>query len=494
MFKQNKRVQGGIHPQDAKFLSQDSAIESLQSLPPKLTILLKQHAGAPARPDVSVGDTVIAGQLIAKANGRFSANLHAPLSGEVIAVETAGGGANIQIRPNENSDHAWQKPALAPHQLSREALIEALQQAGVVGMGGAMFPVTDKLALSFSYTINTLVINGGECEPYLTCDDRLMRERSSQIIGGIRILMAASGAKEAIIGIEENKRTAITRMTDACLEDDNICVQSLPVLYPMGSEKQMIRALTGLQVPSGKLAAELGILMQNVGTCEAVFNAVHYNKPLTHRVITVSGRAIARPANILAPIGTPISHLINQCGGYINRPERMVLGGPMMGKIVHQIHTPITKGSSGLLLLSEAEVQSKKTQSCLRCGRCANACPMQLEPLNLFPLLEKDRLSDAQAAGLMDCLLCGACSYTCPASLPLTSTFNWGKQMLGRQAQQERKADFTRAASEARKERMDAEAAEKAAAKAAKSKRAPRAPRAPRTESTAATNTVKEES
>jgi electron transport complex protein RnfC len=335
-------------------------------------------------------------------------------------------------------------------------------------MGGAMFPVADKLSLSFSNTIDTLVINGGECEPYLTCDDRLMQESADKIMAGIRILLNICDAKQAIVGIEKNKPQAIKQMNAACRDDASIRIQSLPVLYPMGSEKQMIRALTGRQVPSGKLTSELGIIIQNVASCEAVYDALQNGQPLTHRVITVSGKAIARPANILVPIGTPVSALIAQCGGYTTEPERMVLGGPMMGRQITELDTPITKGSSGLLLLTPDEAKREQPQSCIRCGRCADACPMQLEPLNLFPLLQQDKIDAAKDAGVMDCLLCGACTFACPASLPLTATFGWGKQQLGIKAQQERKADLTRQASEIRRDRLAKEAQAKAEAKAAK--------------------------
>ncbi|MGX9419137.1 electron transport complex subunit RsxC [Vibrio sp. WJH972] len=492
MFSLNKRIQGGVHPKDTKFLSKESPIESLKTLPPKLTLLLKQHLGQPATPDVSIGQHVKANDLIAHANGRFSAPIHAPLDGVIESIVTTGSQPYIELIPASQQTAYNENLGFSLEEQPQQTLIEAIHNAGLVGMGGAMFPTADKLKLSLTNDIHTLIINGGECEPYLTCDDRLMRERAENILKGIQILLRACKAKKAIIGIEENKPEAIKRMRALCENDGSITVKPLPVLYPMGSEKQMIRALTGQQVPSGKLTSELGIIIQNVGTCEAVYNALYEGQPLTHRAITVSGGSITRPANIWTPVGTPISHLIDQCGGVTTEPQRMILGGPMMGREVTDKQAPITKGSSGLLLLNKNEIADDQPKSCIRCGQCADACPMQLQPLNLFPILQNDKIDAAKDAGVMDCLLCGACSFSCPASLPLTATFGWGKQQIALQTKQEQKADSTRKASEARRIRVEEEAKAKAAAKAAKaaakaakaSKRAARKPRSTKVETT----------
>ena len=337
MLKAKIRPHGGIHPDSHKQLSSEVSIRTLAN-PKRLILPLRQHAGAPATPVVTLGDRVSAYQLVAKANGRFSMPIHSPLSGEVSGVTEQ----SIIIKVD-----AEQQGSAAPLSrdlslLDRQAMIELVAQAGIVGMGGAMFPTADKLKLSLQHKITTLIINGSECEPYLTCDDRLMREQGELILGGLRFMMQMTGATQAYIGIEANKPEALERMDALCAEESNIDVVELPALYPMGSEKQLIEAVTGLQVPSGKLSAELGILVQNVATCIAVFSTLRFGRPLTHRVITISGEAIEQPGNVLAPIGMPVSEIIAQCGGLKSTPSRIVLGGPMMGRAINDVHSPVT--------------------------------------------------------------------------------------------------------------------------------------------------------
>ncbi|CAG9000765.1 MAG: Ion-translocating oxidoreductase complex subunit C [Candidatus Celerinatantimonas neptuna] len=465
MFNFARKIVGGIHPiDDGKSLTRDCAIEPLNVIPPMLQLMLKQHPGALAKPVVQVKEQVAAGQLIAASYSRFSAPIHAPLDATVIAIDEQ----SIRLKPLQvQSPATHQKPEPVTN-LDRQHILQSIREAGIVGMGGAMFPLADKLALCERYSINYLLINGSECEPYMTCDDRLMRENASQIIGGVRLLMKVTQARQAIIGIEKNKPEAIASMNDAASEDENIIVKPLPALYPMGSSKQLIRALTGIQLAPHARSASYGVLVHNVASCLAVFKALHLGAPMTHRVVTLSGRALTRPANILAPIGTPVSHLISQCGGINEKPAQMVIGGPMMGRAISQIHQPIIKGTCGILLLSEEETPISEPSDCLRCGRCAQVCPMQLQPLHLLPLVQHEKFDEAKQLGLGQCLSCGACAYVCPASLPLTASFNWGKFELKKQHYLVEKNEFTRKTASLRQQRLADEEQAKKAAKAAK--------------------------
>ena len=464
MLKAQIRPHGGIHPDSHKQLTSQNPVITMQA-PWRLILPLKQHAGAPALPVVQVGDEVKADQLIATGNGRFSMPIHAPLAGQISAIDQN----NITIKVDmKNSRNSIGNTARANHALSRVEMIELIEQSGIVGMGGAMFPTADKLRLSQKYLIDTLIINGSECEPYLTCDDRLMQEQGDRIMGGIRYLQQITLADKVFIGIEENKPAAIAAMETLCKAEENMHVVGLPALYPMGSEKQLIEAVTGRQVPSGKLSADVGVLVQNVATSIAIFEALRFGRPLTHRVITISGDAVEVPSNVLAPIGMPISEIVAQCGGLKSTPARIVLGGPMMGRAITDIHAPVTKGTSGVLLLTEDELPSPKASACVRCGRCIGACPMSLTPLDMVAELKVDNFDKAAEMGVMDCLLCGSCAYVCPAAIPLTQYFDWGKQEINKIRFAEQKTTRTCSNSAARRERMEREAAEKEAAKAAK--------------------------
>lgn len=464
MLKAKIRPHGGIHPDSHKQLTSQSPILAMQ-VPWRLILQLKQHAGAPALPVVSVGDTVKADQLIAKGNGRFSMPIHAPLAGTVSAIDHTSITIKVDTKNPRNSIGGTSR---ASNTLSREEMIQLIEEAGIVGMGGAMFPTADKLRLSMNYLIDTLIINGSECEPYLTCDDRLMQEQGDRIMGGIRYLQQITLADKVFIGVEENKPEAIAAMEALCKAEENMHVVGLPALYPMGSEKQLIEAVTGRQVPSGKLSADVGVLVQNVATSIAIFEALRFGRPLTHRVITISGDAVEKPSNVMAPVGMPISEIVAQCGGLKSTPARMVMGGPMMGRAITDIHAPVTKGTSGILLLTENELPNPKASACVRCGRCIGACPMSLTPLDMVAELKADNFTKAAEMGVMDCLLCGSCAYVCPAAIPLTQYFDWGKQEIGKIRFAEQKTARTCLNSAARRERLEREAAEKEAAKAAK--------------------------
>lgn len=471
MLFSRKLIKGGVHPNGHKQLSNHEQIFSLPD-PKRLFIALKQHSGAPAKPVVKAGDTVIAGQIIASGNGG-SANIHAPQSGviEKIAEHNAaipGGGKQLMIYLLCDTSPTYEYKKLSTHYQTREQLIDIIADAGIVGMGGAVFPAATKLRSTLKKKIKTLLINGCECEPYLTCDDLVMQERCVQVVGGIRYLLEASGAEKAIIGVEDNKPQAIQLLTDACSEDSNIEVKSLPTHYPMGSAKQFIQALCKVEVPKGGRSTDVGVFVQNVATCAAIYLALRFGRSMTHRVVTLSGGAIEQPMNIEAPIGTLISELLSSCGGLKTSAARIVVGGPMMGYTISNIHSPITKGTSGILFLHKDELPQKVSSPCVSCGRCVKACPMGLLPNAMAELIANDDLEAASKQGLSTCLLCGSCAFICPASLPLTQYFSYASEELKRQKKMEYKAQLARRLNQDRSLRLEKEALKKAAEKAAK--------------------------
>jgi electron transport complex protein RnfC len=478
MLKTKIKPHGGIHPDSHKFLTADQQIRDI-ALPRQLILPLKQHTGPAAVPVVQVGDTVLAGQMIAKSQGRTSAPVHTGLSGKVAAIDRDQQTITIQV--NREQQESCPPMSLATTDDTETSdiaqMLAYIEQAGIVGMGGAMFPAAEKIRGTLRYPIDHLIINGSECEPYLTVDDRLMQEQSAQLMGGIRYLQHISAAKHVYIGIENNKPEAIRILDELCTDEPNMDVMVLPAFYPMGSAKQMIEAITGKQIPRGTRSSALGVLVQNVGTTIAIFNAIRFHRPLTHRVITVSGGAIEKPANLRVPIGTPVKDLIEQCGGLKETAARMILGGPMMGRAIDNLNTPITKGVSGLLLLTADEIPDARPSSCVRCGRCLDACPMSLAPLDMVAELKIDHIAEANTMGLSQCLLCGSCAYVCPAAIPLTQYFDWGQQEMSRLQRMERKTRQTALNSTAHRARMEKEAAEREAAKNAKasSRRTPRA-------------------
>jgi electron transport complex protein RnfC len=496
MLFSKKLIKGGVHPTGQKQLSNNSDILRFPA-PKRLFISLKQHSGAPAKPIVKAGDKVIAGQMLATGQGG-SANIHAPQSGmiEKIAEHGAaipGGGKQLMVHLvcDSEPESDYMVPSdyikLDNNYQTREELIDIIADAGIVGMGGAVFPAATKLRSTLKKDVETLLINGCECEPYLTCDDLVMQEQSVQVVGGIRYLLEACGAKKAIIGVEDNKPQAMQTLIDATSEDENIEVKALPTHYPMGSAKQFIQALCKVEVPKGGRSTDVGVFVQNVATCAAIYYAVRFGRPMTHRVVTLSGGALEKPMNIEAPIGTLISELVASCGGLKTTAERMVVGGPMMGHTITNMHTPITKGTSGILFLHEDELPEKKSSPCVSCGRCVNACPMGLLPNAMAEFIANDDLEAASEYGLSACLLCGSCAFICPASLPLTQYFAYATGEINRQKKMEYKAQLARRLNQQRAVRLEKEAAAKAAAKAAKKaaraagKKRERAPRAPRT-------------
>ncbi len=472
------RFRGGVHPESHKQATGSKAIEAMP-LQKRLYVPLQQHIGAPAEPQVRIGDQVLKGQLLANSQGAISAPVHAPSSGTVIditehtAPHPSGLGVRTVVIETDGEDR-WQdcQKTINPFELDADEISARVGAAGIVGLGGATFPSAVKLNLWKKHPIYTLVINGGECEPYLTCDDRLMQERPDEIIDGIRIMLHALHAKQALIAIEDNKPDAIERMKVAAHLFDNVTVVVVPSRYPMGSEKQMVQTLTGLEIPAGKLSADLGVIVHNVGTAYAVHSALRQGRPLVSRIVTVGGGAINTPRNLEVPLGTLVSAVFDYCGGFGESPARLLMGGPMMGQLLPHAEVPIVKGSSGVIALTEAEVAINRPRPCIRCGSCINACPCGLLPLEMAARSRKGDLQGAVDYGLMDCIACGSCSYVCPSHIPLVQYFSYAKGELAARRRHKQKADETRKLAEVRMQRMEQE--ERAKAEAAARRKAER--------------------
>jgi len=465
------RFRGGIHPDAHKTPTADKPIETLP-IPERLYVPLQQHVGAPANPEVAVGQTVFKGQLLAHSQGLISAPVHAPTSGKVIAIGdfTAPHPSGLPVRTitlEADGADRWIETAAAedPFSLDPDEISIRVGAAGIVGMGGATFPSAVKLKINPRSPVQTLIINGGECEPYLTCDDRLMRERADAIVDGIRIMQHGLQCQRALIAIEDNKPEAIAAMTRACDDLDSIEVVKVPSLYPMGSEKQMIQTLTGMEIPAGMRATDIGVIVHNVGTAYAVHDALRQGRPLVARVVTISGGAIARPANLEVPIGVLIDDLLRHCGGTAQEPARLLMGGPMMGQVLPHTHVPVIKGSNGVIALTAAEIRLGAESPCIRCGSCISACPCGLLPLEMAARARKGDVDGAVDYGVMDCISCGSCAYVCPANIPLVQYFNYAKGQLATNSAAKMRGEETRKLAEKRKIRIEREAEAKAEAR-----------------------------
>ncbi|MBK1693787.1 electron transport complex subunit RsxC [Chromatium weissei] len=463
-------IRGGIHPDYHKELSGDCAIEAMP-LPARLYIPVQQHIGAPAEILVTAGDVVKKGQLIARRQGQVSAHHHAPTSGTVTAVTEVPAPhpsglpqSTIVIEPDGQEEWAvLAAPIDDPFAVAPDVIAERVAESGIVGMGGATFPSAVKLNLGIRYQIETLLINGAECEPYLTCDDRLMREHAEAIVDGARIMAHALGAPRIVIAIEENKPHAIAAITVAAEPFSQIETAVLPVKYPMGSERHLTLAITGQETPARKLTADLGVVVHNVATARAVHEAVRWGRPLIRRVITVSGEAIRTPKNVEVALGAPVSELIDFCGGFAQRPERIIQGGPMMGTPLPNLDVPVVKGMSGILALTAAEINDRPADPCIRCGACVNICACGLTPVELAAHIRHDNLEGAVKLGLLDCVSCGSCSWVCPSHIPLVHYFNYAKGALNAQDREQRKTERTKQLVEANAARQARIAAQRAA-------------------------------
>jgi electron transport complex protein RnfC len=464
---------GGLHLPDHKAESSGPAIRAA-AMPKCLVIPLQQHIGEAAEPVVKPGDAVRKGQLIAKAKGYVSAALHAPTSGVVTEVaehavpHPSGLAARCIVIETDGLDAWADLPEPWPDYETRDPaeLRERIRWAGVVGMGGAAFPSSVKLNPGPGREIHTLVINGVECEPYITCDDRLMRERAPRIVAGARILRHIVGARTVLVGIEDNKPDAIAAMRDAAERcgDAAIEVVQIPTKYPSGGEKQLIRVLTGQEVPSHGIPAQIGIVCQNVATAAAVADAVLEGRPLISRVVTLTGEGIAQPCNLEVLLGTPANDLISQAGGYTPRVAKLILGGPMMGFTLSSDQVPITKAANCLLAASLADAPSAgPAMPCIRCGRCAEACPVGLLPQQMYWWARAKDLDKTQDYNLFDCIECGCCAHVCPSHIPLVQYYRYAKTETWAKEQEKRKAEQARRRHDARVARLERQEAERKA-------------------------------
>lgn len=457
------KIRGGVHPDDQKQFSDDKAIEELP-MPALLHIPLQQHIGAPADPLVRRGDHVKKGQLLARNQGMISAPVHAPTSGRIMGVggypAHHPGGLSVRtitLKPDGKEEWMTELPATEdPFQLEPDEIASRVAAAGIVGMGGATFPSAVKLNLRKRYKLNTLVINGAECEPYLTCDDRLMREHANEVLTGVRLMARALDVPRILFAIENNKPQAQLSIQQAAQDFAEIDVVHLPTRYPMGSEKHLVQTLTGKETPARGLTADIGVVVHNVATAMAVHDALYHGQPLISRVVTVTGGAIKHPKNIRVLIGTPLDDLIKFCGGFQDIPARLISGGPMMGQPLPSTRVPVVKGSNGLLALTDDETTDSAEMPCIRCASCVQACPCGLVPLDMAAHIKSGSLDTSVSLGLLDCVACGSCSYVCPSNIPLVQYFNFAKgEMAARQRAQHKQGE-TKRLTEARSERMEA--------------------------------------
>ena len=423
---------GGVHPAGRKQRSSEAPITPIPA-PKTVVIPMSQHIGAPCQPLVKKGDTVTLGQKLGDGQG-LCVPVHASVSGKVLAVEPRAHttGTNVLSVVIENDGLDTLCPDITPRgeidELTPEALIEIIREAGIVGMGGATFPTNVKLSSGLG-KVDTVIVNAAECEPYITADDRLLREQPERVIAGLRVVMKIFGLEKAWIGIENNKSAAIETLQKRLEGRSDIRLLVLKTRYPQGAEKQLIQAATGRQVPPGGLPAAVGCAVFNAATCAAICDAVYDGMPLVRRVVTVTGSPVERPANLLVPVGTLFSELLELCG-LKHPPAKVISGGPMMGVAQWQTDVPITKGTNCVLTMSESEVFAQEHAHCIRCGKCLSVCPMHLMPLYLYDYERRSDLDGLIRMNLLDCVECGCCAYACPAGIPLVRSIRTGKQKL----------------------------------------------------------------
>jgi len=430
---------GGVHPPEAKELSAGLPIETMP-LPAELELILGQHIGAPCTPTVARKDEVAEGQVIGTVTKGLGVPLHAPAAGTVSALGVSGHPmrvtapsitikTNLEVAPVQYSRQEWSG-------LGREELLARVQNGGIIGIGGAGFPSHVKLSPPPNNPIDTLILNGAECEPYITADHRQMLERSEEIVEGAQVILKILGISNCQIGIENNKPDAIAAMTKAAAAlstaDAQVTVRPMQVKYPQGSEKQLIQAVTGRKVPGFALPSAVGVVVHNVSTARAIYDAVVLGKPLYEKVMTVSGKGIARSANLLVKVGTRVSDIVAYLGGTTEKLAKIVMGGPMMGFAVSSLDIPVTKTTSSVLFLAEDEIDTEPHSQCIRCGWCIEACPMGLEPKEVGIYVEAGRAQDTGQFGVFECFECGCCAYVCPAKRPLVQFIRLAKMKAKR--------------------------------------------------------------
>jgi len=426
---------GGVHPPEYKELTENCAFETMP-LPDEIILPISQHLGKDASPQVKKGDEVLSGQLVAKAEGFISAPIHTSVAGKVISLGkeiTASGFPKDSIVIKTNGTGEAEKillPTLNPETITPEEIRARVAEAGIVGQGGAAFPTYVKLSPPKDKVIDVVILNGCECEPYLTRDYRFIIERPDDLISGFKLIMKALGINRGVIGIENNKPDAIKLLSEKVANEKGLEVISLKTKYPQGAEKMLIKAVTGKEVPPGKLPMDVGAVIQNIGTAIAIYDAVVKGEVLTVAALTVSGKGIKIPKNLLVPVGTPIQNVIDFCGGVTEDSIKIVVGGPMMGVAQFDLHAPVMKATSGILVLTKDEVSENPETPCLRCGQCIGACPLNLMPTKLARYSQLQKYEEAESADVTVCMECGTCAYTCPANIPLVQWIRLGKQKV----------------------------------------------------------------
>ena len=444
---------GGVHPSTFKTLASDRPAKKAY-IPRKVVLPLLQHAGSPAEPVVTVGSSVKVGDMIARPSGHVSAAIHASIGGRVTRmahsptrVQPRVLSITIESQGGEDQDFKALRPARDADSLPSEELLAIVRAAGIVGLGGAVFPTHVKLGTPKTRSVDTVILNGAECEPYLACDHRIMLEKSAEILKGLEIIAKIVDAKNIYIAIEDNKQSAIYAMQRAVealaaarqprpgqprrkFTAPQAKIVALPTKYPQGAEKQIIKVLTGREVPAGGLPMDVGCIAQNVGTAFAVYEAVASGKPLIERVITVTGSCVREPVNVWVRMGTMLPELVGYLGGLAKEPAMVIVGGPMTGVAQYTMDIPVTKGFSGVVFMSKEDLDESEESVCIRCGRCVDACPMKLVPTALMYRVKHEIFDEAQQLGITNCYECGACAYTCPAKIPLLDYMKYGKSRV----------------------------------------------------------------
>jgi len=459
------KLHGGLRLPGHKAASTAESIQEVP-LPSQLILPITQHVGDPAQPVVSMGDRVLKGQLLAEPDGTLGAPVHASSSGTVVAIEPwpvsgrYGNKAPCIVIECDGEDRAIEPAGNAEHytKLQPEALLEQILRGGIVGLGGAVFPTAQKLMQARTCSIDNLILNGVECEPYISCDDMLMRERAAEILSGAKILMHALQIESCFVVVESDKPEALHSLGDAMAElgDDRLVLKQVPTIYPSGGEDQLVQLVTNREVPSGGLPSDVGCLVQNVGTAAAVHDWIENHEPLISRITTVAGDGIANPMNVRARIGTTIADVVEFSGGYAEQADHLIIGGPMTGKSISTDHVPLVKATNSILVVLKTSFQGRQLP-CIRCGDCASVCPVQLLPQQLYWHACADDESKLREFGLTDCIECGCCDLVCPSHIPLTANFRIAKGRIQELADEKARAARARERFEARNARLERE-------------------------------------
>ncbi len=428
-----KTFRGGVHPIEYKELTENLAFEIMPN-PKEVIIPIRQHIGKESKPLVKKKDEVKAGQVIAEPDGFISSPIHSSVSGMVLNLHRENNASGfpveaILIKPNGDVE-VIRMNSLNPNEITPEEIRERVREAGIVGQGGAAFPTFVKLTPPKDKVIDYVIINGAECEPYLTRDYRYMLERPKEILSGLKLIMKALGVKNGAIGIEDNKPEAIQKLRDLVKNEEHIDIEVVKTKYPQGAEKMLIKAITGREVPPGKLPLDSGVVIQNIGTAIAISDAVIKGESQITAALTVSGLGIVNPKNLIVKVGTPLKEIIEYCGGVTNKARKVIVGGPMMGTAQYDFSAPVMKATSGILILTEEELNEHEETACLKCGKCVEACPLNLVPTKLARYSQLEKWEEAELFDITTCMECGTCTFTCPANIPLVQWIRLGKQKV----------------------------------------------------------------